>query len=129
MKQTVLLRLVFCLCVTTFFLIGNRLASAVDDQDIGLPIYPGATQDSAYTPMNTPYAKNLHLVCNDSYKKVVEWYSSQLGKFRETPSNRGDQALWQEKTPDGGFRTVTISTINAPSGQVKITLTKGNLKR
>ena len=73
--------------------------------------------------------QNLHLLSGDPFSKILAWYTEKLGKFRDASSKKGQQALWNDKTPEGRVRMVTISTIGAPEGKVKITLMTGMLRK
>lgn len=102
----------------------SKATAAVGDLGLGFPIYPGATQDPEYPPINEPQIKNLHVLTSDPFDKVVEWYSQKLGPFDIDNQKEGSQALWNKETPDGFFMTATISTILAPPGKVAIVLNK-----
>lgn len=102
----------------------SKATAAVGDQDLGLPVYPGATQDPEYPPINAPHLKNLHILTSDPFDKVVEWYSQKLGPFDIDKQQKGSQAMWNKETPDGFFMTATITTILAPPGKVAIVLNK-----
>jgi hypothetical protein len=124
MKKTILLYVAFLLLVPTVFIITNSCAYAAGNLDIGLPMYPGAKVNPAYSPINAPQMKNIHILTSDPFEKVVAWYTQKLGKFDIDRQKKGTQALWNKEAPDGFFMTVTISNIFAPAGQVEITLMK-----
>ena len=102
----------------------SKATAAVGDQGLGLPLYPGATQDPEYPPINAPHIKNLHILTSDPFDKVVEWYSQKLGPFDIDKQKGGSQAMWNKKTQDGFFMTATITSILAPPGKVAIVLNK-----
>ena len=102
----------------------SKATAAVGDQGLGLPLYPGATQDPEYPPINAPHMKNLHILTSDPFDKVVEWYSQKLGPFDIDKQQGGSQAMWNKETQDGFFMTATITTILAPPGKVAIVLNK-----
>ncbi len=68
--------------------------------------------------------KNIRVLSSDPFDKVVAWYSKKLGEFdvEQVPGKGGPQALWNKETEDGVALSATISNINAPVGQVAITL-------
>jgi hypothetical protein len=102
----------------------SKATAAVGDQGLGLPLYPGATQDPEYPPVNAPHIKNLHILTSDPFETVVEWYSQKLGPFDIDKQQKGSQAMWNKETQDGFFMTATITTILAPPGKVAIVLNK-----
>lgn len=129
MRKIILIQVAFLFLVLTVFMIGKGSVHAAGYQDMGLPIYPGAKQDPANPPINAPHMKNLHILSSDPFEKVLDWYSQKLGKFTTDPQKGGIQALWSKKNNDGVVMTVTISNINSPPGQTKITMTKFQMKK
>jgi hypothetical protein len=107
--------------------LGGELRVAA--QGTGLSVYPGAKPNPSFAPLKTPQMTNEHLIVSAPFEKVLAWYVEKLDKITRMPSGRGDQAMWREKLPDGGFRTVIVSTVDAPRSQVKVTLTKGGPMR
>jgi hypothetical protein len=129
MKRTFFVGLVLLLSIPIVFLVAKDGAQAAGEPDIGIPIYPGAKQDPAIPPLNTPFMKNLHLLTGDPFDKVLAWYTQELGKFTVDPQKKGTQALYSKKNKDGEVMTVTITTINVPAGQTKIVLNKGKFAK
>jgi len=128
MKRPMVILVALPLLCVSIMTIGDGPAAAAQLPDIGLPIYPGAMQDPDNPSMKTPFMQNLHLLSGDPFSKILAWYKEKLGKFTDASSKKGQQALWNDKTPEGRVRTVTISTIGAPEGKVKITLMTGMLR-
>lgn len=124
MKKTILLYVAFLLLLAAVFTIGSVCAYAAVNIDIGLPMYPGATVNPAYPPINESHTKNIHILTSDPFEKVVAWYTKKLGKFDIDRQKKGTQAMWDKETNDGFFITVIISNMNAPAGKVEITMTK-----
>jgi hypothetical protein len=102
----------------------SKEGAAPGNMDIGLPMYPGAKVNPAFPPINAPHLKNIHIFTSDPLDKVVTWYSGKLGKFDIDRQKKGTQAMWHKEAADGFFMTVTISNIDAPAGQVEITMNK-----
>ena len=127
MKRAFLLCGSFLLFFTFVFFIGTLSSHAADNQIAGLHYYPGAKEDPASPAISAPHMQNVYLLTSDPFEKVLAWYTRKIGKFKELSSTKGKQATWREEPKEGGFKTVTISTINAPAGQVKITMTKALL--
>ena len=62
MKKTILLYVAFLLLLAAVFTIGSVCAYAAVNIDIGLPMYPGATVNPAYPPINESHTKNIHIL-------------------------------------------------------------------
>jgi len=129
MRRSMPLLVVLQFLFVSIILVGRSPAPAAQPPDIGLPIYPGAIQDPANPPLKTPFMQNLQLLSGDPFEKAVAWYTQKLGKFKDLSSKKGQQAAWDDKSPEGRVRTVTISTIGAPAGKVRIVLVTGLLKK
>jgi hypothetical protein len=127
-KKSILLCASFLVLLTVGFLIGSMSANAAGNKIAGLQYYPGAKEDPANPAINVPHMQNVHLLTGDSFEKVLTWYTQKIGKFTDASSSKGKQSLWRNEPKEGGFMTVTISTIEVPPGQVRITMTKANLK-
>jgi hypothetical protein len=119
----------FLVLFTVVFSMGIGSGNAADNKIPGLQYYPGAVEDPANPAINAPQMQNVHLLTSDPYEKVLTWYSQKLGKFTDASSPKGKQALWREEPKEGGFKTVTITTVDAPAGKVRIVMAKASFKK
>ena len=100
------------------FSAGNANVTA---SDLGVDIYPGATQQKGAVRVSTPNgtAVTAAFVTNDSMDKVVDFYKGKLGSGASVYTSDNSAVL---SVASEDKKTNTMVTIGVESGQTKIAI-------
>jgi hypothetical protein len=98
-------------------------AGSVSSSDLGVDIYPGATQQQGAVRVSTPNGSAITAayVTNDSLDKVVDFYKGKLGPSASVFQSDKSAVLSETSDDKKSSVMVTIAT-EASNGQTKIAI-------